>query len=56
MFFWSKSYHPVMLEEILFSVRRNIGSSKMGLHLTLRVRSKNISPSLTTITGFDEAG
>ena len=45
-----------MLEEILLSVRRNIGSSTMLLQLTFHVRSKNISPPLTTVTGLEGAG
>jgi hypothetical protein len=45
-----------MLEEILLSVRRIIGSSTMMLQLTLHIRSKNISPPLTTVTGLERAG
>jgi len=47
---------PKMLEEIHLSVRRNIGSGMAMLRLTLHIRSENISPPLTTVTGLDRAG
>jgi hypothetical protein len=52
---WRKSYQKCWRKSDCQS-RETCGSSTMGLQLTLHVRSKNISPLLTTFTGLDRAG
>jgi hypothetical protein len=55
MWCWRKSYQKCW-RKFHCQSRETCGSSTMGLQLTLHIRSRNISPPLTTFTGLDRAG
>jgi len=55
MCFWRKSYQKCWRKSCCQS-RETCGSSRTWLWLTLHIRSKNIWPPLTVITGLDRVG